>query len=69
METTETRAKKKYVVATPMRDSGTFSDRMLMEAIRMLIGGMTIAGVAVGAAGLIYVRSEYPYAEATLIGR
>jgi len=43
-------------------DSGTFADRMLMEGDPYtLIEGMTIAGIAVGAAkGLIYVRSEYP---------
>ncbi len=49
-------------------DSGTFSDRMLMEGDPLaLIEGMAIAGVAVGATqGYIYVRSEYPHAEAVL---
>ena len=49
-------------------DSGTFSDRMLMEGDPFtLIEGMTIAGVVCGATqGYIYVRSEYPYAENTL---
>jgi formate dehydrogenase iron-sulfur subunit len=45
-------------------DSGTFSDRMLMEGDPLcLIEGMTIAGVAVGATqGYIYLRAEYPHA-------
>ena len=49
-------------------DSGTFADRMLMEGDPFtLLEGMAIAGVAVGATrGLIYVRSEYPDAIATL---
>ena len=43
-------------------DSGTFSDRILMESDPMsLIEGMMIAGYAVGAnKGYIYLRSEYP---------
>jgi formate dehydrogenase iron-sulfur subunit len=49
-------------------DSGTFSDRMLMEGDPYtLIEGMAIAAVAVGANyGVIYIRSEYPHAEAAL---
>ena len=49
-------------------DSGTFADRMLIEGDPFtLIEGMTIAGIAVGATqGFIYLRSEYPYAIATL---
>lgn len=49
-------------------DSGTFSDRLLMECDPLtLIEGMTIAGFAVGAGrGLIYLRSEYPLAKRTL---
>ncbi len=45
-------------------DSGTFSDRMLMEGDPFsVIEGMTIAGVAVGATrGYIYLRVEYPHA-------
>ena len=45
-------------------DSGTFSDRMLMEGDPFsLIEGMTIAGMAVGATqGYIYLRAEYPHA-------
>ncbi|HUW78701.1 MAG TPA: NADH-ubiquinone oxidoreductase-F iron-sulfur binding region domain-containing protein [Candidatus Nanopelagicaceae bacterium] len=49
-------------------DSGTFADRMLMEGDPFsLIEAMAIAGIAVGATkGLIYVRSEYPHAVATM---
>ena len=49
-------------------DSGTFSDRMLMEGDPYtLVEGMAIAGYAVGATvGYIYIRSEYPHAEAAL---
>ncbi len=49
-------------------DSGTFADRLLMEADPyQLVEGMTIAGLAVGAAqGYIYLRSEYPRALRTL---
>ena len=45
-------------------DSGTFADRLLMEADPFqLIEGMTIAGLAVGSTrGYIYLRSEYPRA-------
>lgn len=45
-------------------DSGTFSDRMIMEGDPFaLIEGMTIAGLAVGATqGYIYARAEYPHA-------
>jgi len=43
-------------------DSGTFSDRILMESDPFgLIESMAIAGFAVGASkGYIYLRSEYP---------
>ena len=43
-------------------DSGTFSDRILMEGDPLgLIEGMLIAGFAVGAnRGYVYLRSEYP---------
>lgn len=49
-------------------DSGTFADRMMMEGDPFtLLEGMAIAGTALGATrGLIYVRSEYPAAIATL---
>ena len=45
-------------------DSGTFADRLVMEGDPfMLIEGMVIAGIAVGATqGYIYLRSEYPQA-------
>ncbi len=62
-------AGQKYVVCNADEgDSGTFSDRMLMEGDPfMLIEGMTIAGVAVGADyGFIYLRSEYPHARRAL---
>lgn len=55
----------KYIVCNADEgDSGTFSDRMVMEDDPfMLIEGMTIAALAVGAEqGYIYTRSEYPHA-------
>lgn len=60
---------QKYIVCNADEgDSGTFADRLLMEADPLqLIEGMTIAGLAVGATqGYIYVRSEYPRAFAVL---
>ncbi|WP_440466450.1 formate dehydrogenase beta subunit [Pseudomonas sp. YH-1] len=60
---------QKYVVCNADEgDSGTFADRMLMEGDPfLLIEGMAIAGLAVGATmGYVYVRSEYPDAIATL---
>ncbi|OIQ94636.1 NADP-reducing hydrogenase subunit HndC [mine drainage metagenome] len=65
----ETPAEQKYVVCNADEgDSGTFSDRMVMEDDPfMLIEGMSIAGLAVGATrGFIYVRCEYPHAIAAL---
>ncbi|MDH1632436.1 formate dehydrogenase beta subunit [Pseudomonas mosselii] len=70
-------AGQKYVVCNADEgDSGTFADRMLMEGDPfLLIEGMIIAGLAVGASkGYIYVRSEYPDAvralnEAILLAR
>jgi formate dehydrogenase iron-sulfur subunit len=62
-------ADQKYVVCNADEgDSGTFSDRMLMEGDPLaLIEGMTIAGIAVGATqGYIYLRVEYPHAAAAL---
>ncbi len=56
---------RKYLVCNADEgDSGTFADRMIMEGDPfVLIEGMTIAGVAVGATkGYIYIRSEYPLA-------
>ena len=58
-------AKQKYIVCNADEgDSGTFSDRMLMEGDPFcLIEGMAIAGLAVGATqGYLYLRSEYPQA-------
>jgi formate dehydrogenase iron-sulfur subunit len=60
---------QKYIVCNADEgDSGTFADRIVMEGDPfMLIEGMTIAGLAVGAdKGYIYVRSEYPHAIANL---
>lgn len=60
---------QKYVVCNADEgDSGTFADRMLMEGDPfLLIEGMAIAGLAVGASmGYLYVRSEYPDAIVTL---
>ena len=58
-------APQKYIVCNADEgDSGTYSDRMVMEGDPyLLIEGMTIAGIATGATqGYIYVRSEYPHA-------
>ncbi|HTO43905.1 MAG TPA: formate dehydrogenase, partial [Burkholderiales bacterium] len=58
----------KYVVCNADEgDSGTFSDRMIMEGDPfVLIEGMTISALAVGAKrGYVYLRSEYPDAERT----
>lgn len=58
-------ADRKYIVCNADEgDSGTFADRMLMEGDPfVLIEGMTIAGITVGATkGYIYSRSEYPHA-------
>ena len=60
---------QKYIVCNADEgDSGTFADRLLMEADPyQLIEGMIIAGVAVGATrGYIYLRSEYPRAREVL---
>ncbi|WP_194792371.1 formate dehydrogenase beta subunit [Pseudomonas sp. UFMG81] len=73
----QAQAGQKYVVCNADEgDSGTFADRMLMEGDPfLLIEGMIIAGLAVGASkGYIYVRSEYPAAihalnEAILLAR
>ncbi|MBX3622119.1 MAG: NADH-quinone oxidoreductase subunit NuoF [Rhizobacter sp.] len=64
-----TAAAQKYIVCNADEgDSGTFSDRMVMEGDPfLLIEGMAIAGLATGATrGYVYVRSEYPHAIATL---
>jgi formate dehydrogenase iron-sulfur subunit len=62
-------AAQKYIVCNADEgDSGTFSDRMTMEGDPyMLIEGMAIAALAVGASrGYVYIRSEYPHAVATM---
>ena len=62
-------AAQKYVTCNADEgDSGTFSDRMLMEGDPFtLIEGMTIAALAVGAtSGYIYLRAEYPHAHRAL---
>lgn len=54
---------RKYVACNADEgDSGTFSDRILMESDPLtLIEGMLIAGFTVGASkGYVYLRSEYP---------
>jgi formate dehydrogenase iron-sulfur subunit len=64
-----TTAAQKYVVCNADEgDSGTYSDRMVMEGDPfVLIEGMTIAGIATGATqGFIYLRWEYPDAHVAL---
>lgn len=66
----DTPSDQKYIVCNADEgDSGTFADRLLMEADPyQLIEGMTIAGLAVGATeGFIYLRSEYPVAKRVLL--
>ena len=65
----DTEADQKYIVCNADEgDSGTFADRMIMEGDPfVLIEGMTIAGIAVGATkGFVYIRSEYPHAIAVM---
>jgi formate dehydrogenase iron-sulfur subunit len=69
-------ARKFIVCNADEGDSGTFSDRMMMEGDPFaLIEGMAIAGYAVGASkGYVYARSEYPngnavFADALRIAR
>ena len=62
-------ADQKYIVCNADEgDSATFADRMVMEGDPfMLIEGMAIAGLAVGASkGYVYIRSEYPHAIAKM---
>jgi formate dehydrogenase iron-sulfur subunit len=59
----DTQADQKYVACNADEgDSGTFSDRMVMEGDPFgFIEALAIAGFAVGASkGYIYLRSEYP---------
>ncbi len=65
----DTAGDQKYIVCNADEgDSGTFADRMIMEGDPfVLVEGMTIAGIAVGATkGYIYLRSEYPHAAIAL---
>jgi formate dehydrogenase iron-sulfur subunit len=65
----DTDSDRKYIACNADEgDTGTFSDRMLMEGDPFgLIESMAIAGYAVGATqGYIYLRSEYPLAHAIL---
>jgi formate dehydrogenase iron-sulfur subunit len=65
----DTPGEQKYIVCNADEgDSGTFSDRMVMEGDPfVLIEGMVIAGIATGATkGYIYLRSEYPHANKVL---
>jgi formate dehydrogenase iron-sulfur subunit len=65
----DTPAPQKYVVCNADEgDSGTFADRMIIEGDPfVLIEGMVIAGIAVGASrGYVYIRSEYPHATRAL---
>jgi len=59
----DVQSEQKYIACNADEgDSGTFSDRILMESDPLgLIESMAIAGYAVGAnRGYIYLRSEYP---------
>ncbi len=65
----DTSEPRKYIVCNADEgDSGTFADRMVMEGDPfMLIEGLAIAGLAVGAGkGFVYIRSEYPHAIAKM---
>ena len=64
----DTPADRKYIVCNADEgDSGTYADRMILEGDPfVLIEGMIIAGLAVGAGkGYVYIRSEYPDAVRT----
>src|ERR1700723_3113855 len=59
----QTSGEQKYIVCNADEgDSGTFADRMIMEGDPfVVIEGMTIAGITVGATrAYIYIRSESP---------
>jgi formate dehydrogenase iron-sulfur subunit len=59
----DTAADQKYIACNADEgDSGTFSDRIMMESDPLgLVEGIMLAGFAVGASkGYIYLRSEYP---------
>jgi len=60
----------KYIVCNADEgDSGSFADRMILEGDPfVLLEGMIIAGLAVGATqGWIYLRAEYPHARRVLM--
>ncbi|HEX5590145.1 MAG TPA: NAD(P)H-dependent oxidoreductase subunit E [Candidatus Limnocylindrales bacterium] len=64
-------ATPRYVVCNADEsEPGTFKDRILMEADPFaVVEAMTIEGFAVGAVrGYLYIRGEYPLAEARLSG-
>jgi formate dehydrogenase iron-sulfur subunit len=63
--TAQAQGPQRYIVCNADEgDSGTFADRMIMEGDPfVLIEGMAIAGIAVGATkGYVYIRSEYAHA-------
>lgn len=63
---TDAHGERKFIACNADEgDSGTFSDRLLMEGDPFtLIEGMAIAGFTVGAdRGYVYLRSEYPLAK------
>jgi NADH-quinone oxidoreductase subunit F len=62
-------AEERYVVCNADEsEPGTFKDRVLMEGDPFsILEGMTVAGYAIGARkGYLYVRGEYPRAQAIL---
>jgi NADH-quinone oxidoreductase subunit F len=64
-------ARPRYLVCNADEsEPGTFKDRVLMEADPFaVVEAMTIAGITVGAErGFLYVRGEYPLAEARIAG-
>jgi formate dehydrogenase iron-sulfur subunit len=66
----DTKSDRKYIACNADEgDSGTYSDRMLMEGDPFgLIESLAIAGYAVGASkAYIYLRSEYPLTHAILM--
>lgn len=65
----DTESEQKFIACNADEgDSGTYSDRMIMESDPFsLLEGMIIAGYAVGAdTGYIYLREEYPLAREVL---
>ncbi len=64
-------SRPKYVVCNADEsETGTFKDRVILEGDPfVVIESMTIAGYAIGAEkGYLYIRGEYPVAEALLAG-